>query len=69
MNGWIDSEIDGDFCQGDFQLQIVERLSRVTTGRDEERFHFKKKKNTKIRNRNRLFAEFLPKTVASCVSN
>lgn len=48
MNGWIDSEIDGDFCQGDFQLQIVERLSRVTTGRDGERFHFKKK-NKKLK--------------------
>lgn len=68
MNGWIDGEMEGEkkykfLCQGDFQLQIAERLSKVTTGRDGKRFHLSKKK-TKRRNFNRLFARPFPKKVA-----
>lgn len=40
MHGWIDSEMDGDFY---VRVTFSFRLSRVTTGRDGERFHFKKK--------------------------
>lgn len=65
MERWTERGKKGRFlCQGDFQLQIVESLSRVMTGRDGERFHLSKKKEGIV-----IGFKLLPETLGSGVSN